>query len=241
MRTILALLVVCALPLGLAAQEGDSPWEKLSKQFDKNKDGKITMDELGRGETSFDRLDRNDDGSITAKDFERRGRRGMGMSPTEMKKMFVGMSLEGDKDGKITKKAWDEFVASCDADKNGVCTNDELKEAGIPSRRVRFMKRILDANDDGTIQKEEVAGIFVELDKDKSGDLGKDEVTRFRGRRGGRGRRGERARPEGPKLPQACEVAPDFDLPVLGDKTKTVKLSSFAGKKPVALIFGSYT
>ncbi|HGY90364.1 MAG TPA: hypothetical protein ENK43_04230 [Planctomycetes bacterium] len=241
MKTTLALLLVFALPLGLAAQEGDGPWQKLSKQFDKDKDGKITMDELGRGKTSFERLDRNGDGVVTAKDFQRRGRRGMGMSPAEMKKMFVGMTLPGDKDGKITRQAWDEFVASCDADKNGVCTNDELKEAGIPSRRVRFMKRILDANDDGKIQKEEVAGIFAELDKDKSGDLGKNEVTRFRNRRGGRRRRGDRASRQGPKLPQEGEVAPDFDLPVLGDKSKTIKLSSFAGKKPVALIFGSYT
>ncbi len=235
------MLAVLALPFGAAAQGGASPWEKLSKQFDKNKDGKITMDELGRGKTSFDRLDRDDDGAITAKDFERRGRRGMGMSPEEMKKMFVGMTLEGDEEGKISKKAWDAFVASCDADEDGICTNDELKSAGIPSRRVRFMKRILDANDDGKIQKEEVASVFSELDKDKSGDLGKDEVTRFRGRRGGRGPRGNRADREGPKLPQVGDVAPDFDLPVLGDKTKTVKLSSFAGKKPVALIFGSYT
>ena len=35
--------------------------------------------------------------------------------------------------------------------------------------------------------------------------------------------------------------APDFDLPTIKDPKKTIKLSSFAGKKPVALIFGSYT
>lgn len=36
------------------------------------------------------------------------------------------------------------------------------------------------------------------------------------------------------------DVAPDFSLKTLDGK-KTVKLSSFAGKKPVALVFGSYT
>ncbi len=35
--------------------------------------------------------------------------------------------------------------------------------------------------------------------------------------------------------------APDFDLPVLSDRIRTVRLSSFRGKRPVALIFGSYT
>ncbi len=36
------------------------------------------------------------------------------------------------------------------------------------------------------------------------------------------------------------EPAPDFDLPTL-DKTARVRLSSFRGKQPVVLIFGSYT
>jgi hypothetical protein len=35
-------------------------------------------------------------------------------------------------------------------------------------------------------------------------------------------------------------VAPDFSLKTLDGK-KTIKLSSFTGKKPVALVFGSYT
>jgi hypothetical protein len=34
--------------------------------------------------------------------------------------------------------------------------------------------------------------------------------------------------------------APDFKLPRL-DRTEQVRLSSFRGRKPVALIFGSYT
>ena len=34
--------------------------------------------------------------------------------------------------------------------------------------------------------------------------------------------------------------APDFELPRLGS-TEQVRLSSFRGRKPVALIFGSYT
>ena len=36
------------------------------------------------------------------------------------------------------------------------------------------------------------------------------------------------------------DPAPDFNLPDL-KKMKDVKLSSFQGKKPVVLIFGSYT
>jgi peroxiredoxin len=36
------------------------------------------------------------------------------------------------------------------------------------------------------------------------------------------------------------DMAPDFTLPDL-KKTKDMKLSSYQGKKPVVLIFGSYT
>lgn len=36
------------------------------------------------------------------------------------------------------------------------------------------------------------------------------------------------------------DEAPDFDLP-LHDSTGTVRLSSYRGRKPVLLIFGSYT
>lgn len=43
------------------------------------------------------------------------------------------------------------------------------------------------------------------------------------------------------KLPKVGGPAPDFELPMLGMKDKKVKLSSFAGKQPVALIFGSWT
>jgi hypothetical protein len=39
---------------------------------------------------------------------------------------------------------------------------------------------------------------------------------------------------------QPGDAAPDFDLPLLGGSEK-VQLSSFRGKSPVVLIFGSYT
>ena len=42
------------------------------------------------------------------------------------------------------------------------------------------------------------------------------------------------------KAPKIGSKAPDFQLKVLNSKKK-VKLSQFKGKKPVALIFGSYT
>ena len=40
--------------------------------------------------------------------------------------------------------------------------------------------------------------------------------------------------------PAVGAAAPDFDLPLLGSSVR-VRLSSFTGIRPVALIFGSYT
>ena len=40
--------------------------------------------------------------------------------------------------------------------------------------------------------------------------------------------------------PNVGEVPPDFDLKLVGSE-EWVRLSSFKGQKPVALIFGSYT
>ncbi len=42
------------------------------------------------------------------------------------------------------------------------------------------------------------------------------------------------------KAPAVGDEAPDFDLPLRGSAVR-VRLSSFRGTRPVALIFGSYT
>lgn len=41
-------------------------------------------------------------------------------------------------------------------------------------------------------------------------------------------------------VPKVGEQAPDFELSTLDGKRK-IKLSSYRGKKPVVLVFGSYT
>lgn len=41
--------------------------------------------------------------------------------------------------------------------------------------------------------------------------------------------------------PNVGDPAPDFALPVLGEPERAVRLSELRGKRPVALIFGSYT
>ena len=98
-----------------------------------------------------------------------------------------------------------------------------------------FLAKKYDKNQDGKITWAEYArnkDKFQELDTDGDGAISQAD---FSGRRNMRRRR---TRAEAPKKGQ---VAPDFDLPLVKDSKKTIKLSSFRHKKPVALIFGSYT
>lgn len=98
-----------------------------------------------------------------------------------------------------------------------------------------------DKNGDGKIQKAEYpraeAG-FTNLDRDGNGTIEAGDFT-------APPQRGNRpAAPMGGKaerLPQPGDLAPDFELPMLGMKDTKVKLSSLRGDRPVALIFGSYT
>ena len=80
-----------------------------------------------------------------------------------------------------------------------------------------------DMDKDGTLQVAELSLVFARLDKDQSQSLEWSELGLA------------------VVLPQSGDVAPDFELPYRDRPNEVVKLSSFAGKKPVALIFGSYT
>jgi len=108
-----------------------------------------------------------------------------------------------------------------------------------------------DKDHDGRIQKAEYPrgdAAFRNLDRDGNGVI---DATDFDPARAPPAR--PPARPPAPrvsppaagnraaKLPQPGDLAPDFELPMLGMKGTTVKLSSFRGDRPVALIFGSYT
>ena len=96
-----------------------------------------------------------------------------------------------------------------------------------------FVAKKYDANKDGTVTAEEYTrgeeGLK-SLDNNGDGVLSKADWE-TRSNRG----RGSNAAPE------AGQVAPDFSLTHIRDENKTAKLSDFAGKRPVALIFGSCT
>ena len=130
------------------------------------------------------------------------------------------------------KDAWSFLLRKYDADKDGVITRKEYTRDDTRWKN-------LDVDGDGKVVRAEFEGRGWKLDKDR------------------------------PKAPKVGKRAPDFELEVVpwtppgkkgetskGDepgggerpkddakppKPELVKLSSFKGKRPVALIFGSYT
>lgn len=257
------LLSACLLSTALVAQRGnqggEDPWKTLAK-YDENENGEVTADEYPRGERGFKNLDRDGNGVITKADFEamggrggRGGRnsRGGGGGRRDMSTMIAGMlaaKADGDQNGEVTLAEWNTHLSSVDKDGDGILGSEEmsgeLRMGGGRAQRggaTRMLRR-LDKDGDGDIQVGEVSGLFATLDADQDEVLSETELPRRRERGGGgRERAGGRGERQSVGAPAVGDAAPDFDLPLVKDAETTVKLSSFKGAKPVALIFGSYT
>ena len=221
LRTLLALSLLClALPGGLCAQDASA-----GKKAEKEDPARGNEDE--KAPAGRDDQRRRPDASGTRR-----------INP--MSRMFELMDPNGD--GVITAKEMDEFIAKVDTDRDGRVNDDEL--------RVR-MRSILEALRPGSSP-----GRF---GRSGSGGGGRS--------RGGRERRSlddPRVSKEsaeaanalkkathGGGLPGPGEAAPDFSLSLLEgssapdfvkpDGKGKVRLSGHKDRKPVVLIFGSYT
>ena len=121
-----------------------------------------------------------------------------------------------------------------------------------PGIMFRLLVRSMDADSDEQVSGGEYMKFFVDADKNKDGSITQEEIMELmRDRRpemsdkdqeGGRERQrdGGRERTRGAGGPDVGQEAPDFTLRTLGGEG-TVKLSDLRGKKPVVLVFGSYT
>ena len=112
-----------------------------------------------------------------------------------------------------TTNVWNFLAEKYDKNKDGKIAKDEYDRGAETFER-------LDRNEDGVLTRQDWEGV--------SGPFGGGP-----GQRPGDGLRGV--------APEKGAPAPDFKLSHITDPAKTVSLSSFAGKKPVALIFGSCT
>jgi len=229
-------LLTVALPAQGFGGNRTATWKHLQAEYDKNGDQKISAEEHGRGERQFSNLDRNGDGVITEADFTMRRRRPGGNRDATDRDAQVARTL-GDmfgtflnRDGKpgLANAEWKKMITSLQPDGKGVIAKASLRllmgEEG-EGRMAGFvgdgLARSFDRNEDGDITVDDLTAVFAALDKNGDGLI--EQGTEI------------------DMPPTKGEMAPDFTLPYANDREKTVSLSSFRGKKPVALIFGSYT
>ena len=105
----------------------------------------------------------------------------------------------------------------------------------------KFLAEKYDANEDGKLSAEEYdrsEETFKRFDTNKDGVL---TASDWPAGNSGKRRRGGRRNHGADDAPAVGDKAPDLKLSHILDEEKTVQISSFAGSKPVALIFGSCT
>jgi Ca2+-binding EF-hand superfamily protein len=249
-RTLVILAVAAAaatLVDDTAAQRGGrgapaDVWGFLADKYDADKNGKITPAEYGRGVDKFGGYDRDGDGQITKDDFSggnsrRRGGRRRTATNTVSASLsrLLAKNSDTNEDGEVTQGEWRKVLATLDGDQDSIISPKELSGImcaalggrTLSLRAVQRRSRHIDANKDGKVQLAEMSGMFGKLDKNGDKVISKAELGSTRPTRSG--------------PPRVGEAAPDFNLPLVADKKTLVRLSRFKGKKPVALIFGSYT
>ena len=201
-------------------------WVALAAKHDKDGDGRITSAEFTRGEAQFRNHDRNQDGVISSADYPA-GRFWNGFGP------WVARSADSDQNKIVERSEWRQMTARLDANGDGIIDSAEFAKTRfkVGADKMDLLELSFDQDGDGRIEVSDFDSLFADLDLNDDGKLAERE---FKG--------SERlfSRPKS-KLPVVGQMAPDFDLPRSDDASKTVKLSSFRGKRPVALIFGSYT
>lgn len=214
-----AIAFAAALPFADAAA-AQSPWQFLQKKYDKDGDSAVTPAEYDRGADRFAKLDRNADGRITASDFEKEADGGPPRGYMLRLWSQLGRTADLNHDGQVPPAEWRTFVGGLPTGDDGVLGKTALPFLQNTQGIARRAPRMFDADKDGDLTPDDLDALFGRLDVNGDGTLQRAELGTH---------------------PIVGELAPDFELPLLSDTKTKVRLSSFRGKQPVGLIFGSYT
>lgn len=242
-------------------------WE-IIKGHDDDGDGVVTREEFDRSARAFDGYDLDGDGRLTREEMDQwvssrsRGRAGRGGGRTGAGRSGAGARGRGpsrmvgalgdtNADGVVTRDEWSSSLqAMVEEGKIPFSTfQARLEEKGL-GRMVTILIDRMDPDGTGYLSIDSVDAMFTRADADGDGRVEVTGNTAGQGRpenpgadrRGGNDREQEPRRPQrGGAAPLVGDIAPDFVLPLASDAEQNIQLSQFAGKKPVALIFGSYT
>jgi Ca2+-binding EF-hand superfamily protein len=157
--------------------------DRFLKEYDRNKDGFLTRDELPeRLRHNFDRMDTNNDGKLSREEVVRgivylQPRR----RPSDVVYILIEMSDSDEEAAAELQRAYD-VLRRTDRNRDGKINPDELKamRLEIVGERVAYLIKELDANKDGRISREEARGEilrnFDRLDRNKDGYIDRDEL-----------------------------------------------------------------
>ncbi|MGH7151788.1 MAG: EF-hand domain-containing protein, partial [Planctomycetota bacterium] len=175
---LLAASGACAGPRAAedaAAREGEAIWGHLGSRHDRNGDGRIDRAEYGRDRSAFDRLDRDGDGVVTPRDFDRPV-----VPPPELVVPYLLVRAFGaEKADSIDLRELGKGLDLLDRDGDGRVSHEEFETH--PSRRSPgrdpfpiFLAGI-DADRDGTLSFAEAKAFFERADRDGDGRLARME------------------------------------------------------------------
>jgi len=102
--------------------DAEEPWKRL----DQDNDGRISRSEWQRNEQAFDRVDVDKDGFLTKEELRSAAREFREKRGSRLREM------DTDADGNISRSEWkgkEKIFNRLDANKDGMLTRDELREA----------------------------------------------------------------------------------------------------------------
>ena len=196
-------------------------WNWLSERFDTNKDDTVDRDELpsdvAKADQLFERLDRDNDGKLMPADFDYTDPNpatmfmNIGAMKDRMSSQLFGR-LDTDSNGRVTMEELAEFFHYGDKEELEFLSPEDLRFAiDEPLSKKRDSEPEHNPASAGPSTPAAALKMFLR------GDLG--WLT---------------------SGPQVGDIAPDFTLPT-HDGTASVTLSDSFGKRPVVLVFGSFT
>jgi len=199
-------------------------WSFLADKYDHNHDEQITTAEYTRGTTRFQNFDRDDNGVLEASDF-----------PKDT--FFNGFShmilqeADANSDQQVTGEEWSAFGRRLDGNGDGRMEAAEVGAVlGTWASDWRLFLLSFDQDGDGSFAPRDLELTFRDQDFDGNGSLTGKEMAGWQPVAEDRG-----------DAPARGTLAPDFELPFAGDRSKTLRLHDAIKTQPVALIFGSYT